>query len=241
MSKASGPRNSAPPRSRSAPPARRDASPIYDDSFRDGPVAYRYYGDDPEHGDDAGLRRAMRDETPLACFLGIAPNRYLALWPVSVVANDPDALELRLRIREVTGEAFPLGDGERRPQRAFRFHETPGAVEPVAFAAHRFLNLPRARSASRRSIRFSGAERSARNDSRSRFAATTTGPNPTPFYRTGNERRVADEETDRYRLVRLYEFRAHPAAYRLRPPPEERVRLDATLCRAALTSPGADP
>ena len=101
--------------------------------------------------------------------------------------------------------------------------------------------MPRARSASRRSIRFSGAERSARNDSRSRFAATTTGPNPTPFYRTENERRVADEETDRYRLVRLYEFRAHPAAYRLRPPPEERVRLDATLYRATLTSTDADP
>ena len=81
----------------------------------------------------------MRDETPLACFLGIAPDRYLALWPVSVVTDDPAALEFRLRSRVVTGEAFPLGDGERRPQRAFRFHETPGAVEPVAFAAHRFL------------------------------------------------------------------------------------------------------
>ena len=80
-----------------------------------------------------------------------------------------------------------------------------------------------------------------RGDERMLEVKTTTGPNTTPFYLTENERRVADEETDRYRLVRLYEFRANPAAYCLRPPLEDRVRLDATLYRATLTSPEADP
>lgn len=70
---------------------------------------------------------------------------------------------------------------------------------------------------------------------------TTTGPSTTPFYLTENERRVADEETDRYRLVRLYEFRTDPAAYCLRPPLEARVRLDATLYRATLKGSEADP
>ena len=69
---------------------------------------------------------------------------------------------------------------------------------------------------------------------------TTTGPSTTPFYLTENERRVADEETDRYRLVRLYEFRTDPAAYCLRPPLEARVRLDATLYRATLKGSEAD-
>ena len=97
------------PKLRAAPisirtaPARRDIAPPYDDSFRDGQVSYQYYGDDPAHRDNAGLRRAMRDETPLAYFLGIVPNRYLALWPVSVVADDPAALEFQLRIREHPG------------------------------------------------------------------------------------------------------------------------------------------
>lgn len=63
---------------------------------------------------------------------------------------------------------------------------------------------------------------------------TTTGPNTTPFYLTENERRVAEKEAERYRLVRLYEFRAAPAAYRLRPPLEEWLRLDPMLYRARL-------
>ena len=63
---------------------------------------------------------------------------------------------------------------------------------------------------------------------------TTTGPSTTPFYLTENERRVAEKETERYRLVRLYEFRVAPAAYRLRPPLDEWLRLDPMLYRARL-------
>ena len=63
---------------------------------------------------------------------------------------------------------------------------------------------------------------------------TTTGPSTTPFYLTENERRVSEEEAERYRLVRLYEFRAAPAAYRLRPPLDEWVRLDPMLYRVRL-------
>lgn len=93
-------------------PARRDASPPYDDSFRDGQVSYQYYGDDPEHRDNAGLRRAMRTETPLAYFLGIVPNRYLALWPVFVIADDPAALEFQLRIHEHPGLVAVRSSGQ---------------------------------------------------------------------------------------------------------------------------------
>lgn len=63
---------------------------------------------------------------------------------------------------------------------------------------------------------------------------TTTGPSTTPFYLTENERRVSEKEAERYRLVRLYEFRADPAAYRLRPPLDEWLRLDPMLYRARL-------
>lgn len=63
---------------------------------------------------------------------------------------------------------------------------------------------------------------------------TTTGPSTTPFYLTENERRVAEKETERYRLVRLYEFRVAPAAYRLRPPLDEWLRLDPMLYRVRL-------
>lgn len=63
---------------------------------------------------------------------------------------------------------------------------------------------------------------------------TTTGPSTTPFYLTENERQVSEKEAERYRLVRLYEFRSTPAAYRLRPPLDEWVRLDPMLYRVRL-------
>lgn len=61
---------------------------------------------------------------------------------------------------------------------------------------------------------------------------TTTGPSTTPFYLTENEHRVSEENPERYRLVRLYDFRTAPSAYRLRPPLQDHLRLDPTSYRA---------
>lgn len=111
------PRLCAAPISIRTAPARPDASHPYDDSFRDGQVSYKYYGENPEHRDNAGLRRAMREGTPLAYFLGIVPNRYLALWPVFVIEDDPAALEFQLRIHEHPGlvEVRSPGESLRTP------------------------------------------------------------------------------------------------------------------------------
>lgn len=61
---------------------------------------------------------------------------------------------------------------------------------------------------------------------------TTTGPNTTPFYLTENEHRVSEENPERYRLVRLYDFRTAPSAYCLQPPLRDHLRLDPTSYRA---------
>ena len=65
----------------------------YEDSFADDHrLLYRYRGTDPRHRDNVGLREAMRRRTPLIYLLGMVPGRYLAVWPVFIVGDNPDAL-----------------------------------------------------------------------------------------------------------------------------------------------------
>lgn len=69
------------------------ANSPYDDSFDvNGLLAYRYRGTDPDHRDNRGLRRAMLDGVPLAYFHGVVPGKYLAVWPVYIVGDDPGNL-----------------------------------------------------------------------------------------------------------------------------------------------------
>lgn len=61
---------------------------------------------------------------------------------------------------------------------------------------------------------------------------TTNGPSTTPFWISKNERRVSEEHRDIFRLVRLYDFLRQPAAYRLKPPLADHIRLIPTQYRA---------
>lgn len=71
----------------------------YDDSFgTDGLLKYRYRGTDPNHKDNTGLREAMRSQTPLAYFHGISSGRYLAIWPVYIVDDDPGNLTFKVAV-----------------------------------------------------------------------------------------------------------------------------------------------
>ena len=65
----------------------------YNDSFTpDGFLSYRYRGTDPTHRDNVGLREAMKRATPLIYLHGVALGRYLAIWPVFVVGDNPEQL-----------------------------------------------------------------------------------------------------------------------------------------------------
>jgi len=66
----------------------------YDDSFNtDGFLVYRYRGTDPNHRDNVGLREAMLKQIPLIYFHGIVKGKYLAVWPVFIIGDDPSALQ----------------------------------------------------------------------------------------------------------------------------------------------------
>ena len=61
---------------------------------------------------------------------------------------------------------------------------------------------------------------------------TTNGPADTPFWISRNELRVSNERSDHYRLARVYSFSQQPAAYLLKPPLSDHVRLEATQYKA---------
>ena len=71
----------------------------YDDAIgSDNLLRYRYRGTDPWHRDNVGLRFAMQRRLPLAYFHGVVPGRYLAMWPVYVISDDPNALMFSIAV-----------------------------------------------------------------------------------------------------------------------------------------------
>jgi putative restriction endonuclease len=71
----------------------------YEDRLEGGGVIlYRYRGTDPKHPDNVGLRRAMQRETPLVYLYGLVPGRYLPVWPVYIVGDDPQALAFKVAV-----------------------------------------------------------------------------------------------------------------------------------------------
>ena len=74
---------------------------------------------------------------------------------------------------------------------------------------------------------------SKRGEGRWLEVKTTNGPAATPFWISENELRVSEERQDVFRLVRLYDFSRKPAAYRLKPPLTDHVRLNPAQYRAA--------
>jgi putative restriction endonuclease len=66
--------------------------PYGDVANDDGLLAYRYFGSDPDHPDNAGLRRCLREGRPLIYFRAVDKGWYSALWPMVLVHDDPATL-----------------------------------------------------------------------------------------------------------------------------------------------------
>ena len=71
------------------------------------------------------------------------------------------------------------------------------------------------------------------HDKRLLEVKTTNGPRTTPFFVTSNELQVSEKCPERFRIVRLYNFRRHLRAYKLKPPLSEQVLLSPTIYRAS--------
>lgn len=74
----------------------------YNDTFStDNYLHYRYRGTDPNHRDNVGLRTAMTLRIPLIYFYGVAPGRYLPIWPVFIADDDPAALTFTVTVDDM--------------------------------------------------------------------------------------------------------------------------------------------
>ncbi|MGE5251875.1 MAG: HNH endonuclease, partial [Bacteroidota bacterium] len=86
----------------------------YDDYFgRDNFLTYRYRGTDPNHRDNAGLRRVFELQRPLVYFHGIEPGKYLAVWPVYIIGDDPSQLTFKVAVDELTSVELAAGAGRQ--------------------------------------------------------------------------------------------------------------------------------
>ena len=56
----------------------------------DGLQRYKYQGDDPLRYDNVALRKAMEQRVPLIWFVGVADGLYEPIYPVWVIAEEPE-------------------------------------------------------------------------------------------------------------------------------------------------------
>jgi putative restriction endonuclease len=94
------------------PPSLRKARPYDDELGEDGVIQYRYRGEDPNHRDNVGLRRAMELRVPLVYLFGMVPGQYLPVYPVLIVGDNPEALTFSVEVEDrrllnLEGDAFP--------------------------------------------------------------------------------------------------------------------------------------
>ena len=95
----------------------------YTDSFDENDfLLYKYRGTDPMHRDNVGLRKCMQQEIPLIYFHGIVPGKYLAIWPVYVIGDNPDTLTFKVAADnqyEIKEESNYVSEGETEYRRAY--------------------------------------------------------------------------------------------------------------------------
>lgn len=104
----------------------------YDDSASgDGRFVYAYRGHDPDHRDNVGLRELWRRKIPLIYLFGLVKGRYLPVWPVFVVEDNPAGLTFTIQLDdaavidfgELSTSVAPAPDAVREERRRYATRE----------------------------------------------------------------------------------------------------------------------
>lgn len=92
----------------------------YEDSYsEDGFLLYKYRGTDPSHPDNVGLRQTMSLQKPLVYFHGIVPGRYLAIWPIFIIRDDPSNLTFTIAVEDLATVELEMEDTAVEGRRAY--------------------------------------------------------------------------------------------------------------------------
>jgi putative restriction endonuclease len=93
-------------------------TPLYDDvEGVDGLPRYKLRRDDGGQAENHGLRVAMRQQLPLIWFVGIAPGRFHAIFPVYLVAEEAELRQFVLALTEDQRAIMPRSVVEEATRR----------------------------------------------------------------------------------------------------------------------------
>jgi putative restriction endonuclease len=84
-----------------------DLRPYEDDVGDDGYMRYKWRGTDPRAHENRALRRAMEENRQLMWFWGVAPGVYEPIYPVWLVAEEPESHQFVVAVSASTREAWP--------------------------------------------------------------------------------------------------------------------------------------
>lgn len=101
--------------------------PYADAEGSDGPLRYKYRGDDPHHPENVALRISQQRADPLIWFVGVAAGLYLPRYPVWLIGDEPERLQFVVALDQ--GQQPLLGEVRRTCR--------PGATRAPASAAAR--------------------------------------------------------------------------------------------------------
>jgi len=115
----------------------------YDDGLSDeGILRYSYRGQDINHRDNLGLRKAYLNRTPLVYFYAIKPGKYQAVWPLLIIEDDPQHLCVQAvidpalttfdTVSAVTDNAFKVSEPDLNLRR-YAAGETKRRLHQAAF------------------------------------------------------------------------------------------------------------
>lgn len=108
--------------------------PYADEIGKSGFISYKYRGTDPQHRENAGLRKAMGTQTPLIYLFGLVRGYYLPVWPVFIVGDDPQSLTFTVAVDEAhTLSAPPLQGTETDVRREYITRLTKHRLHQVGF------------------------------------------------------------------------------------------------------------
>lgn len=107
----------------------------YEDSFAPGSslILYKYQGEDPQAPDNRMMRAAMRDRIPLIYFFSTLPGHYFPIWPVYIVADDPNALTFTVAVDDHVPTENVVNDVEDDLRREYLTGQTRQRIHQRAF------------------------------------------------------------------------------------------------------------
>jgi putative restriction endonuclease len=94
-------------------------------------VDYAFMGNDPNAADNRWLREAFENEIPIIYFLGIAPGRYQAIFPVFISGWDASALKARVVFGEP--EQNTLIPPKDAPERRYALRKVKQRLHQASF------------------------------------------------------------------------------------------------------------